>query len=102
MRHLLAAEEMRQRIGTPPDVASTRGDVDKDLGLLYGGCKHVIVAGPSPDAQLSCLGANPFDPSLKVRHLPQSQTSFENHNDYKFIRVSTFELFCIYLGLQNM
>ena len=78
---LVTRPEMCQRIGTPlPDVA---GDVDKDLGLLYGGCKHVIVAGPSPDAPLSCLGANAFDPSLKVRHLPQSQTSFEKetHND---------------------
>jgi len=59
MRHVVAAEEMRHRIGAPPDSTHV-----SDLGQLYGGCRSVVVAGPSDDAPLACLGASGFDPGV--------------------------------------
>ena len=61
MKHVLAAEEMRERLGvSEKDGGGVRLE---DLGLLSGGARNVIIAGKSEDAPLACLGASGFDPA---------------------------------------
>ena len=64
MKHVLAAEEMHQRLGGGGSQDNLRLE---DLGLLSGGCRHVVIAGGkssdgSGDAPLTCLGAAEFSP----------------------------------------
>ena len=69
MKHVLAAEELRHRISSispDPQVTDQTGD---ELSLLYGGCKNVIIAGPSEDAPLACIGVKLMEQSPVNSHV---------------------------------
>ena len=56
LRHLIEEEQLRKSQGRESASSPT---VDGDpMALLYGGCKNVIIAGPSDDAPLFCVGIN--------------------------------------------
>ena len=51
MKHILAAEDIRNRMTS----ASPEPPMSQ-MGLVYGGCKTVIIAGPSDNVPLHCVG----------------------------------------------
>ena len=57
LRHLIEEEQLRKSQGRESSTSSGTADGDA-LALMYGGCKNVIVAGPSDDAPLFCVGIN--------------------------------------------
>ena len=57
IRHIL---EMENEGGGIKNGGDLNGNTDP-LALLHGGCKRVIIAGPSPDAPLTVIGVNAED-----------------------------------------
>ena len=55
--NLIEEEQLRKSQGRESSTSSGTADGDA-LALMYGGCKNVIVAGPSDDAPLFCVGIN--------------------------------------------
>lgn len=55
LRHIIQEEQLRKSQGRDSSTPSTDGDA---LALMSAGCKNVIIAGPSDDAPLFCVGIN--------------------------------------------
>ena len=57
LRHLIEEEQLRKSQGRESSTSSGTAEGDP-MALMYGGCKNVIIAGPSDDAPLFCVGIN--------------------------------------------
>ena len=57
LRHVIEEEELRKSQGRELSASSSIGDGDP-MALMNPGCKNVIIAGPSDDAPLFCVGIN--------------------------------------------
>ena len=58
IRHLIEEEELRKSQGRELSSPSPVVEGDDPMALMSSGCKNVIVAGPSSDAPLFCVGIN--------------------------------------------
>jgi glyceraldehyde-3-phosphate dehydrogenase/erythrose-4-phosphate dehydrogenase len=57
LRHIIEEEQLRKSQGRESSALSSSSD-GEPMALMYGGCKNVIIAGPSDDAPLFCVGIN--------------------------------------------
>ena len=57
LRHVIEEQELRKSQARERSTSSSTADGDP-MALMYGGCKNVIIAGPSDDAPLFCVGIN--------------------------------------------